>query len=131
MTRWGAIVRATVCGNDYFRGLQGVGPVTLEALMDRFKDDELGLFRHLYANYPAFLPLYQRVEAIYYDAPGFEVRKGQFNTETGMRRLVFMGRIVSHRGNVLSPKSWQDTVGFDPDELLFAEYKGDPQEGPD
>ena len=59
------------------------------------------------------------------------MRKGKFNTATGIRHLVFTGSIVSHRGNVLSPKSWKDTVGFDPDKLFFAEHKGDSQEGPD
>ena len=55
MSRFGSIIRATIYGNDYFDGLQGVGNHTLEPLMAKFKADELGLFRHLSVNYPDFL----------------------------------------------------------------------------
>ena len=68
MTRFGAIVRATVYGNDYFKGLKGVGEKTLESLITKYHDDQFGLFYHLASNYHDFVPLFQRVEAKYYDA---------------------------------------------------------------
>ena len=122
MTRFGAIVRATVYGNDYFKGLKGVSDGTLEPLMAVYDDDELGLFRYLCVTYPDFLPLYQRVENIYYDAPVFEMELVNVDDDTEACNVAITGRIVSHSGSELSPASWKRIVGFDPEEWLFAKY---------
>ena len=131
MTRFGAIVRAAVYGNDYFAGIRGLGEKRLEPLMARYSDDELGLLRHLAANHSDFVTAYQQVHAVYSDAPVFEMKKGRFDVARGMRRFSFTGRIVSHRGLDFSPASWKRIVGFDPWELLFKKYQGPPDQGPD
>ena len=121
LTRFGAIVRATVYGNDYFKGLKGVAEGTLEPLMATYKDDKLGLFRHLCVNYPAFLPLYQKVEGIYYNAPVFEMTVVDGEDRAGPA-VILTGRIVSHCDEVLSPNSWEKIFGFDPEKLLFEKF---------
>jgi hypothetical protein len=119
VTRVGAIVRATVYGNDYWGGINGVGEVTLERLINQYKDDESGLIQYLTNTYPSFKENYKWLDGIYRNAPVFEMTN---NATTSDVDFSFTGKIVSHEGNDI--ESWEDIVGFDPHSLIYTNYNG-------
>ena len=99
--------------------------------MAKFKDDELGLFRHLAANYPDFVEIYQQVSCIYHHAPVFELKKGSYDNALEMCTFSVKGRIVSHCGARFCDRTWKRIIHFIPETLLFAKYTGHVDEGPD
>ncbi|KAL7457783.1 hypothetical protein ACHAWC_009318 [Mediolabrus comicus] len=125
ITRVGAIVRATVYGNDYHNGIKGVGEVTLEKLIDKYKDDENGLIQYLTRTFSEFKDKYEWIDGIYRNAPVFEMKN---NTTTAGLDFSFTGNIVSHEGRDI--QSWMDVVRFDPHALIYTNYGGQLSERP-
>ena len=95
ITRVGAIIRATVYGNDYHKGINGLGRITLERFMEEYKDDEDGLIKHLTTLYPSFVEKYEWMDRIYRNTPVFEMSCNNTNLKS---RFSITGRIVSHEG---------------------------------
>eukprot|EP00986_Skeletonema_menzelii_P018697 scaffold26680_cov210-Skeletonema_menzelii.AAC.1 len=125
VTRVGAIVRATVYGNDYWNGIAGLGEVRLERLIDKYKDDEQGLIQHLTNNYPTFKEKYKWLDRIYRNAPVFEMKNKRTTTDVD---FSFTGKIVSHEGDQI--ESWDSIVGFDPHSLIYTNFDGPMRKRP-
>jgi len=81
LTRFGAIVRATVYGNDYHDGVRGLGEVNLERLITQYKDDEAGLIQHLTSSYSSFAEKYKWINGIYRNTPVFEMTHDTTSSE--------------------------------------------------
>ncbi len=81
MTRVGAIIRAAVYGNDYHNGMKGLGEVTLERFITKYKDDETGLIHYLTNNYQSFGTTYNWIDGVYRNAPVFEMKHDATNSK--------------------------------------------------
>jgi len=109
--------------NDYHKGIHNLGDETLESLISKYFDDGPGLVQYLTNQYPAFGPSYKRIDAIYTNAPVFEMSIGEHDNETKSQHVLFTGRIVSHEEQEFN--SWVDySVGFDPHQLIYMKCEG-------
>ena len=113
VTRVGAIVRATVYGNDYWGGINGVGEVTLERLINQYKDDESGLIQYLTNTYPSFKENYKWLDGIYRNAPVFEMTN---NATTSDVDFSFTGKILTCSVSTCFVK-WQKSIRLGTDTL--------------
>ena len=118
-------MRATVYGNDYWGGINGLGEVKLERLIDKYKNDESGLIQHLTNEYPSFEENYKRLDGIYRNAPVFEMTN---NATTSDVNFSFTGKIVSHEGRDI--EQWEGIVEFDPHSLIYKNYTGRRRQRP-
>ena len=112
LTRTGAIIRATIFGNDYYKGVPGVGPKTFASIQAIHKGDIASMLTALENIHPDFLPNYNRLKNIYSHPPVFEV---SLNGD----KIVPTGKMIPLSKQDLSCEIWKSLIEFDPHQPLY------------
>ena len=128
INREGAILRAAIFGNDYVKGVHTEGIKFWEDALAAHGGD-IEAIKHHYATSnkygTAFVSNFEVVNNIYRHAPVFEmVLTEQFDVVKGRHQYKFTDNIIPLSRDVISSEQWVETIGFDPNDLIYSKYEG-------